>query len=656
MSLPAPNLDDRRFQDLVDDAKRFVQQRCPEWTDHNVSDPGVTLIELFAQMTDQLIYRLNRVPDRNYVKFLELIGVRRSPPSPATVPVTFWMSSIPTEIRRIPLGTEVATRRTEREEAIEFTTVEDLAVIPVSVQNVRSSIEPDRTRSHDDEMVKRSGFSCFAIPPKHDDALYIGLTEAAPRNILVLTVKCTIEGVGVDPDNPPLVWEAWTGDEWVRCEVERDTTGGLNRDGEVVLHLPRGHSPSIMAKQRAAWVRARVVEAVENQPVYSHSPLLTDIRAHTMGGTSDAVHARVVDEEVLGSSDGSPGQRFPVQHRPIVRHDETFLEVAEEEGWVRWSEVPHFADSSPTDRHYQIDGVDGEVILGPALRQEDGTLRAFGAIPVKGANVRLRRFAVGGGESGNVARLAICILSSSIPGIARVMNRYSGVGGRDAESLDHAKLRGPIMLRTRGRAVTVEDFEELSREAAPEVARVKCVPAGTDGLAAGAVRVLVVPDVPTEAGRIRFEQLLPAEASMARIAETLDRRRLIGTRISVEPPVYQGVTVVARVRCRADQSPVRLQELASTALYRYFSPLEGGPNGSGWPFGRPLLLGEVYAVLQRIPGLELVEDARLFGADPITGQRGQATQRIDIAPNALVFSYDHQVLAEAVTLLPGQVT
>ena len=61
--LPAPNLDDRHFQDLVDDAKRLVQQRCPNWTDHNVSDPGVTLIEAFAQMVDQLIYRLNRVPD-----------------------------------------------------------------------------------------------------------------------------------------------------------------------------------------------------------------------------------------------------------------------------------------------------------------------------------------------------------------------------------------------------------------------------------------------------------------------------------------------------------------------------------------------------------------------------------------------------------------
>ena len=83
MALPAPNLDDRRFQELVDEAKRMVMQRCPEWTDHNVSDPGVTLIETFAYMTDLLLYRLNRVPERRYVKFLELIGLRLFPPTAA---------------------------------------------------------------------------------------------------------------------------------------------------------------------------------------------------------------------------------------------------------------------------------------------------------------------------------------------------------------------------------------------------------------------------------------------------------------------------------------------------------------------------------------------------------------------------------------------
>jgi len=109
MALPVPNLDDRRFQDLVDDAKRLVQQRCPEWTDHNVSDPGVTLIELFAWMTDQLLYRVNRVPDRNYVKFLELIGIRLFPPSAARGDVTLAVidpapMATPAELPPVELG------------------------------------------------------------------------------------------------------------------------------------------------------------------------------------------------------------------------------------------------------------------------------------------------------------------------------------------------------------------------------------------------------------------------------------------------------------------------------------------------------------------------------------------------------------------------
>src|SRR5580700_4973213 len=93
MPLPVPNLDDRRFQDLVDDAKRLVMRRCPEWTDHNVSDPGVTLIETFAFMTDQLLYRVNRIPDRLYLAFLNLIGLRMLPPTAARAPLTFWLSA-----------------------------------------------------------------------------------------------------------------------------------------------------------------------------------------------------------------------------------------------------------------------------------------------------------------------------------------------------------------------------------------------------------------------------------------------------------------------------------------------------------------------------------------------------------------------------------
>ena len=140
MALPVPNLDDRRFQDLVDDAKRLVQQKCPEWTDHNVSDPGVTLIETFAWMTDQVLYRLNRVPERNYIKFLELIGVRLFPPTAARVAITFWLAGPQAAAIHIRPGTQVATLRTDSDEAILFTTVGDLPIVPCSLSLLASSL------------------------------------------------------------------------------------------------------------------------------------------------------------------------------------------------------------------------------------------------------------------------------------------------------------------------------------------------------------------------------------------------------------------------------------------------------------------------------------------------------------------------------------
>ena len=131
MSLPIPNLDDRRFQDLVDDAKRLVQQRCPEWTDHNVSDPGVTLIETFAFMTDELLYRLNRVPDRLYITFLDLLGVTLHPPTPARVDVTAWLSAPPDGGRRASRG--AARSRPcgpSQDDAVVFATTTDLVMPP----------------------------------------------------------------------------------------------------------------------------------------------------------------------------------------------------------------------------------------------------------------------------------------------------------------------------------------------------------------------------------------------------------------------------------------------------------------------------------------------------------------------------------------------
>lgn len=656
MALPTPNLDDRHFQDLVDDAKRLVQQRCPEWTDHNVSDPGVTLIEAFASMVDQLGYRLNRVPGRNYLRFLDLIGVRLYPPTAARGEVTFWLSAPQPDAVVVPAGTPVCTPRTaqagadsagsEAEDTIVFSTARELVMASTTLEKVCTAGVDSAPVDRTDRLAlgDGEGFASFGSPPQAGDTLLIGLSAAVPRCAVLLRLDCEVEGVGVDPLDPPLAWEAWDGDQWARCEIDHDETGGLNRPGDVVLHVPENHTASVINQQLAGWLRCRVLQPEPGQPFYSAPPQVRAVTAAAIGGTVPAVHAETVRDEILGLSEGVPGQHFVVQHSPIVPGDEPLvLESAGGDGWDRWRAVEHFADSGPSDRHFVVDLMTGEVVFGPAVREPDGSLRQYGAVPPKGAPLRLPAYRTGGGRRGNVARGLLTVQRTPVPFVTRVENRHPATGGVDGESVSNAAQRGPLLLRTRERAVTAEDYELLARQAAAGVARVRCIPAGPDA-PAGGVRVLVVPAIGDDGtGKLRFEDLLPPEGMLTAISAELDLRRCLGARVMVEPPYYQGVTVVARLSARPRASLDRLRSRATEALYRYLNPITGGPEGTGWPFGRPVQAGEVFAVLQRQDGVDMVEDVRLFGADPTTGERGAAVNRLDIGEHALVFSYEHQI-------------
>ena len=77
MALPVPNLDDRTYDQLESEARSLIPRYFPEWTDHNASDPGITLLELFAFLFEATIYHLNRVPIRSLEHFVELVGKKR---------------------------------------------------------------------------------------------------------------------------------------------------------------------------------------------------------------------------------------------------------------------------------------------------------------------------------------------------------------------------------------------------------------------------------------------------------------------------------------------------------------------------------------------------------------------------------------------------
>jgi predicted phage baseplate assembly protein len=650
MSLPTPNLDDRRFQDIVDEAKRRIPVLCPEWTDHNVSDPGVTMIELFAWMVEMMLYRLNQVPEKSYITFMDLMGVRLQPPAAARTDLTFWLAAPATDSVTIQAGSEVATVQTTAEDAVSFSTDADIVVRPTDTIAFLTSAAAasEEARTFEDQKWKLTTGSgsvlAFSARPRPGDSFYIGDSGDISGHILSLTINCTVEGIGVNPDNPPLAWQAWCDEGWRAAEVGRDGTGGLNKNGEVVLFLPPGMAVRAINGQASYWVRCLHTQPLPGQQTYSASPQIHSLETATLGATTSATHASSIVGEVIGRSDGTPGQRFRLEFPPVLprRPGETIEVQADDGSWEPWSEREQFGESRPSNQHFTLDSVSGEVCFGPAIREPDGSVRQYGAIPPRGCLIRCSRYRSGGGAVGNVGKGKLAVMKRTIPYVDRVENRRAANGGLNAESLERAKMRAPQMLRTSSRAVTAEDYEYLAREAAHGIARARCIQpraASTNGSPPpGVVRLLLVPALDPADGRILPEQLRPADSVVQEVQRYLDERRLLTTIVVVGQPAYTAVTVDATLKARASADADRVRQDALVRLNRFLNPLVGGADGNGWPFGRDLFISEIYTILQNTPGVEYLEQVALL----VNGKRN-AQGRISLAEDDLITSGEHQI-------------
>jgi predicted phage baseplate assembly protein len=316
------------------------------------------------------------------------------------------------------------------------------------------------------------------------------------------------------------------------------------------------------------------------------------------------------------------------------------------EEWVRWEPVASFAQSTGGDRHFVLDPIRGEVRFGPAIRQPDGGWRQFGAVPPAGSALRFTRYRYGGGSAGSVAAGALTTLASSLRGVASVTNPRSAAGGTDGESLDSARRRAALELRARSRAVTVEDFERLTLEVSPRVARALCS-APHDG---GPVQVRVVPCVDVPDRLLTLPELTPDEDLLMLLAEQLEARRLIGTSILLLPARLRGVSVAVEVRAAPLADLERVRQDVEHALYTFLNPLIGGsPDGpgSGWPAGRGLNLGELYGIVHAIGGVQSVNLLRAYESDLRTGEQAAqpADSHVAIGDDELIASGRHFVRA-----------
>lgn len=652
MVLPAPNLDDRTFQDIVDEAKRLIPRYTPEWTNHNLSDPGVALIELFAWMSEMVLYRVNQVPDRLYVHFLNLVGIEPFPPSVAKAQVTFWLSAVQDVPVKVPAGLQVTTTSDQRgpDGAIVFSTVGELTIRPpVLVNALTSDAKAQRmTAVFDDLRFVGSSVACFTTTDATGrlapgDVLLLGFAESLAGMAIRLSVQAHAQGIGVDPRNPPLAWEVWNGEAWITVDVFSDSTGGLNRAGEIVLMIPPEHDFLILGDTSAYWLRVRLLTPVPGQPTYQASPRLDALTVAALGATVEAEHSSKAAREVLGRSDGSPGQEFQVSFPPVLpRRGGESVVITDPGGQVEWTEVADFSVSAAPDPHYVWDSASGIVRFGPRVRYPDGSVRQHGRIPRDGAEIAVSEYRYGGGALGNVGARTLTVLRSAVPYISGAVNLRPAVGGVDAETINEAKTRGPLTLRTGQRAVTAGDFERLTMESSIEVARSRCLPAATGN---GPVRMLVVPQVRTDLRTHQLDDFALTAPLMSRITAHLDAHRIVGTAVEVGTPYYQGVSIAALVHAPAGRPLALVRQRAVNELTRYIHPLSGGADGSGWLFDADLNAAAIAQLLESVEGVDRVDEVQLFEFDLRSGQRiGTGRDVIRLDEHSLFLSGAHRVV------------
>lgn len=641
-----PSIDNRRFDDIVAEIRTRIPRYTPEWTDLNDNEPGMAMLQVFAWLSDMMLYRMGRVPELNYLKFLQLLDIELSPATPAQAEITFpVLNTATTATVDVPKGVQVSAEADDGELAI-FETERHLVAFKAALSAVQTTNGPayiDLTSANAD---LAQTFAPFGRLADQNSALLLGFDASEPfpanqeLNIAVWTPAArtpdaTIGATGfvcAFPETPAfpdakLVWEYWEGTIWQEMVVLKDETRALTRSGHIYLRTPAQHrmKDAVIGQVNGPrfWIRVRI-----EQSSYARYPELLAIRTNTV----QAIQAETIEGEILGGSDGSPNQRLRLERAPVLPGS---LELTIDEGDANreWTLQPDLLGSGPNDAHFELNRTTGEIRFGDGRN---------GSIPNSnpdnpGNAIVAERYRYGGGSRGNVDAGAINALVTPLEGIdqANVANLFKAHSGRDEESIERAKQRAPRALRSQCRAVSARDFEHLAREAA-DIQRAKALPLYHPRFpeieVPGVMTVIVIPDSDAP-------NPTPGEGTLRTVCAYLNQRRLLTTELYVIGPTYRLVKVHASVIADNDADRGDVREAVEARLRAYFHPLTGGETEDGWPFGGNIYYSLVYRAVISIPGVNRIESLEIM----VDGESFGECQDVPIERGLLVYSTEHDI-------------
>jgi predicted phage baseplate assembly protein len=661
VSLQPPVLDDLTWDAITEATRRRIPAESGGvWTLHAPADPGITLLELFAYLLEQRLYRLDQVPDALVVAVLRLLGLAGPQPARSAATVLRF-EPIGTEPLLVPAGTVLSRDPTER---ITFTLDEDVAVLPFAAEP--TLIVGGRDRSAD--LLARRGVPLLPAGGGMDE-FRVELRPGPVRPPRGTTLSLLFEldspaqcppawSPDAVPDVPPPAELTWS---WYQPDgapaglvTVVDGTAGLRRSGVVRLRLPDAWCAGGSDTPDRYGLRVRTAAATFAAP-----PVLRQL-APNVGAARHRQVRRVTDVELVDDrppadaaerSPRSSGRNPREQVRAWLRLPGQHLDLPDARGlllsaslWLRrqgelaeWKSMPDLTFAGPADRIVVLDRESGSVRFGDGLTGAIPVPDPIPDVPDPQHPVVVVEYALGGGTAGNggltgnwfvLARPGVELLDQA-RGVGRrgrridlavtARNLVPAAGGQDPETVAQARQRAGEELARVTRAVTAADFAELAGTTPGVAVARACVGVGEHPgwpctTVPGAVTVRVVPLVPrgdAELAAVGYTAAVQPDPGLLRLVRThLEQARLVGTELFVCPPRYR------RVRLRIDLTG-RLADPAvlRTALRRYLDPVVGGDDGTGWPFGDPLRPSALLRVAQTAVGDAAEVTAVAIGLD-----------------------------------------
>jgi hypothetical protein len=589
-----PKLDDRSWQEIVDQTKALIPKYTKEWTDQSPSDLGITLLELFAWIAEGMIYRLNKVPEKSYLTLLNLIGITRDPATPARTVLRFQTDKEGT----LSKGLKVSTPPTETNPGIVFETEDDVLISNFKLKHV-AHIVGGKTIPM--KWVEPPFAPLVLNRSEEEQVVYFGFEGVPPQEFSLLANVSQQHGSG-----GTVTW-GYSMEDTGECYPKISSINDGTRAFSVVATrpiiftevkawkwIPVSNQNKFGTNENLYWLELRIDQEVQATIDFIISNAAIATTAITVNSPPEAFVAN-----------GKPFFSIELAHTPIYQKPNTtdqfsHVEVkVDAELWKRYDELPAGASQG-----YMLNPVTGTITFGNYDKQAspDG----HGSIPASETTIEVTYRYVASGNAGNVGPGLLTIPVNPENGInLTVTNVVSATNGADEEPIEETIRRAPGALRNRSRAVTADDYEYLTREASREVAIVRCLQGAFtitekrqtfDPNFFGQVTVLIVPTA-TESNP--YPQ--PTEDLLATVKAFLNDRRILGTKLDVRGPTYKPINVVIKVTFfdgfGQDRKEPLLAELKAQ-VQKILHPIHGGSNRNGWAIGQAVTPQSILTQLQ----------------------------------------------------------